>query len=373
MEQVESIAVWHHILEYPVGSPRRKGGRSILSKALRSGDTVTLAAQCVDALGTNEFYDRVLELLASTAEHSLAALVRYSRTCQPDLIIPRIEPTEAIMSYYRHFYSLDPFFIHWRNGGDIGVYRLRALAGGIGRSHYARDFLSPMAIYDEIAVFLPAIGEASPTLILDRKTGPFTETEVQRVRALFPLLASLHRRHLGVFIASGIDLTASPIGNERPLRLVDQSGAQVFATRAWVDHLERHVRILEDAIRQVEKSGPSAVSLGPVLQFRRTRLPGDFGPAPGGHCDEIIKRETIADIGVAAITGLPPSLAAQLTKREQDVALLTFQGYPVIEIASRLGLSRGTIKNYRLNIYRKLDITTERELFGEYIRALGGA
>jgi DNA-binding CsgD family transcriptional regulator len=45
----------------------------------------------------------------------------------------------------------------------------------------------------------------------------------------------------------------------------------------------------------------------------------------------------------------------------------------MIEIARKLGLSRGTVKNYRLAIYRKLDITTERELFGEYMAALRGA
>jgi len=71
--------------------------------------------------------------------------------------------------------------------------------------------------------------------------------------------------------------------------------------------------------------------------------------------------------------GLPPSMAAQLSGREQDVVLLTLQGHPMIEIARKLGLSRGTVKNYRLAIYRKLDITTERELFGEYMAALRGA
>ena len=45
----------------------------------------------------------------------------------------------------------------------------------------------------------------------------------------------------------------------------------------------------------------------------------------------------------------------------------------MIEIARKLGLSRGTVKNYRLAIYRKLDITTERELFGEYMAARRGA
>jgi DNA-binding CsgD family transcriptional regulator len=63
-------------------------------------------------------------------------------------------------------------------------------------------------------------------------------------------------------------------------------------------------------------------------------------------------------------------MAEALSEREQEVVLLTLKGHPVIEIARKLGLSRGTVKNYRLAIYRKLDITTERELFGEYMAAL---
>lgn len=63
-------------------------------------------------------------------------------------------------------------------------------------------------------------------------------------------------------------------------------------------------------------------------------------------------------------------MAAQLSDREQEVVLLTLQGHPVIEIARKLNLSRGTVKNYRLAIYRKLDITTEREFFDEYMAAL---
>ncbi len=63
-------------------------------------------------------------------------------------------------------------------------------------------------------------------------------------------------------------------------------------------------------------------------------------------------------------------MAAQLSDREQEVVLLTLQDQPVIEIARKLNLSRGTVKNHRLAIYCKLDITTERELFGEYMAAL---
>jgi DNA-binding CsgD family transcriptional regulator len=333
-----------------------------------AAELATASARAIDRLGQNDFYDRLLDLLGTTAGHDLAALVRYARSSPPDLIIPRIEPTELMMAYYSHFYPFDPFYQHWKGGGSIGVYRLRAMAANIGRSRYARVFLSAMNIHDEIAVFLPPIGEAAPTLILDRAGRPFTDTELMRARNLFPLLAALHRRHIDVFVTTGIDLNTSPFGHERPLRLMDQHGATVFATRAWSSIVERADRGFAGALAALEARGPCIIKLPGARLLRRTRLPPDFGPAPGGICDEI----TPDAVEPAPENGLPDSLAGRLTEREREVAVLTLRGHPTIEIARKLGLSRGTVKNYRLSIYRKLDITTERELFGEYMTALRG-
>jgi DNA-binding CsgD family transcriptional regulator len=327
------------------------------------------AAQAIDHLGTSRFYDSLLDLLGTAAPHDLAALVRYSRAAPPDLIIPRIEPTVAMMAYYSHYYAFDPFFALWKNGGETGVYRLRAVETGIGRSAYAREFLTQMHIHDEIAVFLPPIGDASPTLILDRAKGNFLAAEVARIRRLFPLLAALHRRHLVAIATTGIDFGNSPIGPERPLRFVDQHGRQIFATAAWAEHaMDAEIA---HAIQIVTARGPCTVHLKGQLALRRTQLPPDFGPAPSGYCDEISPDR---QAGAAAPTtdDLPARIAGPLSERERTVVLLTLQGHPVIEIARRMGLSRGTVKNYRLAIYRKLDITTERELFLEFMAAQRG-
>jgi DNA-binding CsgD family transcriptional regulator len=60
----------------------------------------------------------------------------------------------------------------------------------------------------------------------------------------------------------------------------------------------------------------------------------------------------------------------QLTPRERDIVSLILQGHPTVSIARHLGLARGTVKNHRRRLYRKLDITSERELF---LTFLGGA
>ena len=329
-----------------------------------------LTAQAVDRLGAADFYDRLLDILSSAAGHDLAALVRYSRAAPPDLIIPRIEPTAPMMAYYQHFYAFDPFYRHWKSGGKTGVYHLRSMDENIGSSLYAREFLAAMSISDEIAVFLPAMGDACPTLILDRAAGNFTKPEMARVRALFPLLSALHNRHLGEFIASGMASHASPIGQHRPLRLVDDNGYSVFETQSWIEIAARTDKGVAEALAVITERGPCVVNLPGHLILRRTQLPSDFGPAPNGYCDEVTP-----DTGQKGGQSLelPTRMAAQLSEREQQIALKMLQGNPVVAIAKTLRLSLGTVKNYRSSIYRKLDITTERELFGEFIAEISGS
>jgi DNA-binding CsgD family transcriptional regulator len=60
-------------------------------------------------------------------------------------------------------------------------------------------------------------------------------------------------------------------------------------------------------------------------------------------------------------------LREQLTPRERDIVHLVLAGYPSSKIAERLDLSLNTIKNHRKRMYAKLDITTERELFLNFV------
>jgi DNA-binding CsgD family transcriptional regulator len=64
---------------------------------------------------------------------------------------------------------------------------------------------------------------------------------------------------------------------------------------------------------------------------------------------------------------LPPGLWPDLTAREREIAAMILAGHPSGAIAGRLGISTGTVRIHRHNIYGKLDITTEREIFLQYI------
>jgi DNA-binding CsgD family transcriptional regulator len=67
---------------------------------------------------------------------------------------------------------------------------------------------------------------------------------------------------------------------------------------------------------------------------------------------------------------LPDQLWPELSSRERQLVGLILAGYPTALIAQRLNISVGTVKNHRRSIYRKLDITTERELFLLYFELL---
>jgi DNA-binding CsgD family transcriptional regulator len=59
-----------------------------------------------------------------------------------------------------------------------------------------------------------------------------------------------------------------------------------------------------------------------------------------------------------------------LTDREHDVIYELLQGYGAQLIAERLKISIETLRNHRKNIYRKLDINSQPELFTLFIHSL---
>ncbi len=85
--------------------------------------------------------------------------------------------------------------------------------------------------------------------------------------------------------------------------------------------------------------------------FMRTSQPSSLGREP------LVQNATL----------LPADLWPELSARERELVKLILAGHPTAGIARKLGITAGTVKNHRLHIYKKLDITTERELFLQYI------
>ncbi|MES3708707.1 LuxR C-terminal-related transcriptional regulator [Pseudomonas putida] len=81
-------------------------------------------------------------------------------------------------------------------------------------------------------------------------------------------------------------------------------------------------------------------------------------PRPAKDLDHKI-RETFEQFG-----------ARLLTPREQEIVQLLLRGHSSASVAEHLGISSGTVKIHRKNIYAKLNIGSQSELLGMFIREL---
>lgn len=315
------------------------------------------------AIGEATFYDRLLEVPAALVEADLLSLMRYSSFGAPDLVIPREIRAEVAAPYNSGLYAFDPFHHYWRNVAKPVVTSLRRLAPAeMWKSRYALEFMRAARISDEIAVFLPPLGGASPTLILDRAKGGFTNAELARVERVFPLLAGLHNAHLKAIVSRGMIAHAQ----EKPLRLIDRCGKELAVNLAWERLAEDPKNRLAEAVADLAASGANDIALADGRLLIRSSLALDFGAAPGGQCYQV-------EVPALSSPRAPcDSWLAPLTPRERQIVMLTLEGHPIAGIAKRLGVASGTIKNHRLRLYQKLDITTERELFLTHMQHLQG-
>lgn len=64
--------------------------------------------------------------------------------------------------------------------------------------------------------------------------------------------------------------------------------------------------------------------------------------------------------------------AGVLTPREQEIARLLLRGHSSASVAEQLGISPGTVKIHRKNLYARLSIGSQAELLGLFVQELAG-
>lgn len=87
-------------------------------------------------------------------------------------------------------------------------------------------------------------------------------------------------------------------------------------------------------------------------------------PAPSGRAG--------AKAGPQLNRGLERFGATRLSNREREIVSYVLQGHSTESIARHLDISPGTVKIHRKNIYRKLGISTQAQLFASFLRSLAG-
>jgi DNA-binding CsgD family transcriptional regulator len=247
-------------------------------------------------------------------------------------------------------------------------------AGRVDECRRMRDYMTPVfGFIDELRLVCRTRNATWACLALYRSSGeaPFTAGDGLHLAQIGPLIAEQVQRVLfadrsaqasrvgaAVLIVDAqgkvTDLTASAVAQIDELGGWDH-GALPASILAVVNRAQTDGRATATRVRTVP---------GRWLSLRALPLDGGSG----------------ARSVVVSIDPAPPSdvgqlaLAARgLTDREQDVVRLVLQGASTKAIASTLHLSPHTVQDHLKSIFRKLGVTSRRELIAQLVVSGDGA
>jgi len=165
--------------------------------------TVVLAqlARVADSVGDAAFYGELLKAFGKRLRADLSMVMRYSRRHAPEYLIHDGLESEHMDMYLRGLYRIDPIYRLCRQRRVQGVKDLAAVSTPADRSgDYFNIFLRLTGMADDLVMLLPVDVETSIGLVYERKT-LFRSHEIAEMRALFPLIESLHQVHQRVIRA----------------------------------------------------------------------------------------------------------------------------------------------------------------------------
>jgi DNA-binding CsgD family transcriptional regulator len=163
-------------------------------------------ARVADRVGKADFYPALLAALAAHLKADLPMLMRYSALSAPEYLIHDGLDPEHMALYRRGLYRVDPIYRLCHQEKGQGVKDLTEISTPEElRGDYFKIFLRMTGMADDLAILFPVADRTAIGLVFERRTR-FRKTEIAEMRALFPLLDSLHRLHQG---------TSRPIARSR--------------------------------------------------------------------------------------------------------------------------------------------------------------
>jgi DNA-binding CsgD family transcriptional regulator len=332
---------------------------------LNDKDWFERLGQVARSIGSREFHHELVDLFGASIRHDSCWIIRFSSTATPEVLFTNNVADEVVRTYSKSYSELDPFSDYWRNFERAGVTMLsQAKAQSKRTAAYSQVFLPQAHISDEMSIFLPTVGRDCFGLFLERENGQFSKADVERARLVFPALEGCHRAHVAWIFNNLRDVEGMEVNGfvSKPILIQDRLGAEVYSNDAW-----NEARIGAALNKLVEafpvQDGACAQSFGDfVLKFEP--LDKDFPLAPGGRMFVLETNVALTQAGQAFADA-----RALFTPREYDVFSLMMEGRTTGQIAQALEISKGVIKNYKLRIYRKADVTSERALVRKFASA----
>ena len=221
-------------------------------------------------------------------------------------------------------------------------------------SHYLKTALG---IEDELALLFPISDGSFLALCLDRHAQVFSETELALARELQIILVEMHHQHVLRAIDRQVSLFLHNNGLGKPeILILGCDSTVLYKSDTWsnaaMEAFEREPQPGELCCGRVaETTGRNGWSL--------TRLREESSDAILAGADVYLLRRNTTAVGdrISEFARLH-----RLTERQHQILALSVQGHPNALIAEKLSISVGGVKNHKLRLYEKLDITSEREL-----------
>lgn len=310
-------------------------------------------------IGEPDFHLRLFDLIGAMLPHEMGWIVRYGDESDPDILYTK-DVAPSMVDYYLNARprASDPYLCSWRSNGAPRVESMDvALPLAIERDFYASDFMKKFSFKDELAIFLPCAGPWCFSMFLERREKRFTSAELSRINRFFPALLSFHQAH----VRSSFSGLIGAVDGSRTIEdsaacIIDRFGAVVFETQKWRDLATRPSVVLGlPELSSCDEVHERAANFSQPLRI--VTLDGLNPVAPGGVILYAVDDRQPLDEESRA-----EDIMSRLTPRERDIVALTLDGHSTGAIAQRLGIAKGSIKNYRLRVYRKFSVTSERAL-----------
>ena len=328
--------------------------------------------QVARAIGSRQFHHELVDLFGASIRHESCWIIRFSRSALPEVLFTYNVPDDVVGTYSSHYSGIDPFSDFRQNNGRSGVIMLAEAKARSQRTEaYSRVFLPRAHISDEMSIFLPTAGQDCYGLFLEREQGQFSRADVERARRVFPALEGCHRAHIGWLFANVHKIGELEFHGlaDKPILIQDRFGGEVYSNDAWNDAAAAD-RAINLQLSELPACGAHTVALDGWILKHET-LQADFPLAPRGRMFVLEPHNSPSGLVERTIfDGLAP---AELTPRERDIFSLIMSGCTTGQIAQTLKISKGVIKNYKLRIYRKVCVDSERALVRKFMPALRGA
>ncbi len=338
---------------------------------LSTREFYNLAAETIQGVGHDFFYEKLAELSAGVIGCERWLVVRYARFSIPEIVVNQSMDESAVKFYFDGLYKLDPWTRLIHSGTKTGVLTLSGLHSTDIENSYYDEIYRTAKIYDELAMLIDVPGQVCIAVCLDLARGRFSEKEVEKMKLFYPMIIAIHQSHLNLsFAQNAANLGLTKDTKERAVTVLDRNNQKVYSNNAWRGvEAELHIS-LESLIGREQENGIISLNNNRVLHWEK--LGSQFAIAPCGTICVIETEALISKTRGFEETLQKFSKVHNMTERESSIVELVVRGFPNSGIAKKIGISPGTVRNHRHRMYNKLDITSERELFLIFIDLLLG-